>query len=1198
MAQFGAMSDVALENVAASGAIPEPPPLPETATKPNPPTPMRKTDTEVLKMLEEPVASSPRSEADDEEQTDDEHHASDDHASDDDDDHEESMMQSTGDVTNGKLDQRRIDLIDVKLGGGGGRTPPGSDEESAGRDSNSPDDDSDDDEAEERDKKRKRAEGPPESLGEGSEQIVKNRFICYDDVLGTGSFKTVFRATDTEEAREVAWNELHRKDIRQEKIAKRLQIEIDTLKSLSHPNITACYASWEKRGRIIFVTELMTGTLRQTIRKLYRSDRPPRANVIQKWCVQILKGLQYLHKRKVIHRDLKCDNIFINETTGEIKIGDLGLASQDLHAKSIIGTPEYMAPEIYTNDYDHRVDIYAFGMCVLEMMTGKFPFEGMSLHQICEAVKQGIKPKLLRKIESDTAKDFIMACVAFKADERAAIKDLLKHDFLDNRELFDARVGQHSSTLELKHINRAEKSVEIMLEKVPESSGSAQQDPALRVTFTLQLEEELAPVVSSLMEHEVIVQEDYDMLLEQLTKLVEGAKESITKEGPDVVEEEQTAPLPPSPEGGKTMEINTPQGHRMRVRSMDKLPPADAPEHEAVTLTDSAIPGSVEDNTPTLTDQHTHQQHTMSDSEASELASPVEDVSWNELKDVLNDVKMAMARQNYTEDDRKMVLSNTAKYLRSLKAFVARAKRAQLVKDEPDDAEGLEPLEPVPRLMFANALQPPPLSFGAVEVDARSEAASDPGMTPPVSQQPLALPPGQQLVQSAPSSAKPGQQQQQQPPPQPQPQHAMQIRAPSNGQALAPPGLMAGLSYAANGGLMHPGMAYTNGYPSMAMPPNLQYPGYYPPNPNPPRAASVASYAAQDQGRSRAESMTSQNGGQNGNGRGQGQGSHQPNVGIQEQPGQLHQQQQQQQHYPAQQQQQQSAQGQPHPSQPSQAQGQQASQQQQQQQQASLAPQQQQGNPQVMHQHAVPLPHEQSLLAPTPVHASATNFGGELPTQAIAMQNPDLYKLMMQAFSLGQKQQAQAQAQVLPKQPQQQQQQPQPQYQQQQQQQQQQASQLQAQPPPQQVQQALQGQTYAQQHGGQMLPHLAAQHHPSRPPSSMASTNHAHQQAQGQAPQRRSQSMTAHPQQGSKVQQQQQLAAQHHQAGQPAHHAMVPQQHKQAQAVQQQPQHMAAHAQAAMPQAVGTGPIANGNGHHHASGQGHGIPITSQAPTQ
>lgn len=99
---------------------------------------------------------------------------------------------------------------------------------------------------------------------------------------------------------------------------------------------------------------------------------------MKSWCRQILKGLSFLHSRSppIIHRDLKCDNIFITGTTGSVKIGDLGLATlkNRSFAKSVIGTPEFMAPEMYEEHYDESVDVYAFGMCMLEMATSEYPY--------------------------------------------------------------------------------------------------------------------------------------------------------------------------------------------------------------------------------------------------------------------------------------------------------------------------------------------------------------------------------------------------------------------------------------------------------------------------------------------------------------------------------------------------------------------------------------------------------------------------------------------------------------------------------------------------------------------------------------------------------------------------------------------------------------------------------------------------------
>lgn len=118
------------------------------------------------------------------------------------------------------------------------------------------------------------------------------------------------------------------------------------------------------------------GSLRKYVKKI----KHPRLKVIKGWCTEILQGLVYLHEQKphpIIHRDLKCDNIFINSNSGEIRIGDLGLSTPMANSftTSVLGTPEFMAPELYEECYDTAVDIYAFGMCVLEMVTLERPYK-------------------------------------------------------------------------------------------------------------------------------------------------------------------------------------------------------------------------------------------------------------------------------------------------------------------------------------------------------------------------------------------------------------------------------------------------------------------------------------------------------------------------------------------------------------------------------------------------------------------------------------------------------------------------------------------------------------------------------------------------------------------------------------------------------------------------------------------------------
>src|SRR6218665_447519 len=158
--------------------------------------------------------------------------------------------------------------------------------------------------------------------------------------------------------------------------------------------------------------------------------------IIKNWCRQILKGLLFLHSRSppIIHRDLKCDNIFITGTTGLVKIGDLGLATlkNKSYAKSVIGTPEFMAPEMYEEHYDESVDVWAFGMCMLEMATDEYPYsECKGPAQIYRKVSSGEPPQCLAKVELGEMRDIITSCIQINRENRPTVRALEKHHFFD-----------------------------------------------------------------------------------------------------------------------------------------------------------------------------------------------------------------------------------------------------------------------------------------------------------------------------------------------------------------------------------------------------------------------------------------------------------------------------------------------------------------------------------------------------------------------------------------------------------------------------------------------------------------------------------------------------------------------------------------------------------------------------------------------
>ncbi|CAL1386600.1 unnamed protein product [Linum trigynum] len=266
------------------------------------------------------------------------------------------------------------------------------------------------------------------------EKDPSGRYVRYDEILGRGAFKTVYKAFDEADGIEVAWNQMSIEDALQTpEQLERLYSEVHLLKSLKHENILKSYHSWvdDKNRTINMITELFTsGSLRQ-YRKKHKNVE---LKAIKNWARQILRGLHYLHSQSppIIHRDLKCDNVFVNGNNGQVKIGDLGLATimQQPTARSVIGTPEFMAPELYDEEYTELVDIYSFGLCMLEMVTCEYPYcECRNPAQIYKKVSSGVKPASLAKVDNPQVKEFIEKCLV-PAPARLPAIELLKDPFL------------------------------------------------------------------------------------------------------------------------------------------------------------------------------------------------------------------------------------------------------------------------------------------------------------------------------------------------------------------------------------------------------------------------------------------------------------------------------------------------------------------------------------------------------------------------------------------------------------------------------------------------------------------------------------------------------------------------------------------------------------------------------------------------
>ncbi|KAL2466926.1 putative serine/threonine-protein kinase WNK11 [Abeliophyllum distichum] len=277
------------------------------------------------------------------------------------------------------------------------------------------------------------------------------RYGRYGELLGSGAVKKVYRAFDQEEGIEVAWNLVKlRSFLGDDAMINRLYSEVRLLRTLKNKNIITLYSVWrdEEKNTLNFITEVCTSG---NLREFRKKHRHVSMKALKKWSRQILKGLDYLHTHEpcVIHRDLNCSNVFINGNVGQVKIGDLGLAAtvgKNHSAHSLLGTPEFMAPELYDENYTELIDIYSFGMCLLEMVTLELPYsECDNVAKIYKKVTSGVRPQAMNKVKNPEVKAFIEKCLA-QPRARPSAADLLKDPFFDGIDDDENNADDHSIT--------------------------------------------------------------------------------------------------------------------------------------------------------------------------------------------------------------------------------------------------------------------------------------------------------------------------------------------------------------------------------------------------------------------------------------------------------------------------------------------------------------------------------------------------------------------------------------------------------------------------------------------------------------------------------------------------------------------------------------------------------------------------------
>ena len=258
-------------------------------------------------------------------------------------------------------------------------------------------------------------------------------------LLGVGSFGKAYLCRNLQDNSECVIKQIILDNLDEKEKQETLN-EVKILKKLDHSNIIKfidAFTRTKPNTTLNIVTEYADGgDLNRKILKLREKKSPLTEKEIVNYLTQICLALNHMHKKKVIHRDLKSGNVFLTKS-GLVKLGDFGISKgfKNTWEKAItkVGTPYYLSPEIISSKpYDSKSDIWALGVLLYEMMTYKMPFNANSFASLSLKIIKGFYKEPPSSYSKDLI-DLVKRCLNRDPKKRPSAENILKLPFIQKR---------------------------------------------------------------------------------------------------------------------------------------------------------------------------------------------------------------------------------------------------------------------------------------------------------------------------------------------------------------------------------------------------------------------------------------------------------------------------------------------------------------------------------------------------------------------------------------------------------------------------------------------------------------------------------------------------------------------------------------------------------------------------------------------